>query len=139
MSEWFAAVDPGVKYFAWVAFYEGRLTDCGLNQREDALSILGDFPFGIVEKPRASKDDKSTRADIQELCIALGEYGRCFRERRYEVASSCPKDIRHAQALKRLSPEELAILPKQITKRKHILCALWIALKHAGRLTAAPV
>ena len=135
----FAAVDPGVQYFGWVSFDEGRLNNCGLNDREDSMSILGDIPFGIVELPRAARDDKSTRADIQKLCVAAGEYGRCFRERMYIPASSCPKTIRHKQALARLSEQELALLPKSAAKRKHILCALWIALKHAGRLTAVDV
>lgn len=135
MTRWFAAVDPGVQYFAWVDMVDSQLHRCGLDKREDA-GLLADIPYGIIEKPRPGHHAKSTDRDIQELCIALGEYGAQFSERRYEVASSCPKPKRHAQALARLTPAELAILPKQKTKQKHILCALWIALKHAGRLTA---
>lgn len=128
-------VDPGVRYAGWAVFGEdGRMEACGKCAREDFAALVAKWScYGVIEEPWGV-GEKTTEQDIMQLCLAAGEYGGRFRDTRYVRPPATPKPARHLQALKRLTPAETALLPKQKTHRKHILCAVWEGLRDHGRM-----
>jgi hypothetical protein len=128
-------VDPGVRYAAWAVFGEdGQLEATGKCARDDFAAVAAKWScYGVIEEPWGV-GEHTTEKDIMQLCLAAGEYGGRFKNTRYERPTSTPKPARHLQALKRLTAAELAVLPKQKTHRKHILCAVWMGLRVNGRM-----
>lgn len=129
-------IDPGVKYAAWAYFNAlGLLELCDVTSRDDVPNLWQYASRGEIERPWG-KGPNTTQADIDDLNIAVGEYGRCFHTRVYRRPYTAPKKLRHERALKALTPAELAVLPKQKTKLKHVLCAVYMGLRGTGRITA---
>lgn len=128
-------IDPGKRYLAYAQFERDSLLAAKMIDRLE-FKQLDRHQHVVVEEPWGVDKEKGVReADIRALVLAAGLYAGHFDTHRFVLASSCPKPARHAQALKRLSPAELAVLPKQKTHLKHVLCAVWIGLKELGRLT----
>lgn len=128
-------IDPGVEYVGWAVFgSKNELEAVGMCSRKDFKEeVAGRTSFCVIEKPWGV-GGHTTEQDIMNLCLAAGEYGGRFANTRYETPPSTPKPIRHAQARKRLKPHELALLPKQKTQLKHIMCAVWMGLRDRGRM-----
>lgn len=127
-----ACIDPGVKYYG-LALFEGQTLIAARKEHADCIHSVR-ANLCVVERPRKANDDRSTRGDIQDLEYAAGGYAAHFSSSKAVQASNVPKDIRHARALAALLPGELAVLPKQKTHLKHVLCAVYIGLKELGRL-----
>lgn len=128
-------IDPGVQYLAWALFNEDVLDSAGVKARELASDLRFVATRGEIERPWG-KGPRTTQADIDDLNIACGEYGAQFPFRTYRRPYTAPKALRHARALAALTKAELAVLPKQKTKLKHVLCAVYMGLRATGRIAA---
>lgn len=128
-------IDPGVKYLAWALFNEDELESAGVTEREGQSDLKYLSCRGEIERPWG-KGPGTTQADIDDLNIACGEYGAQFPFRTYRRPYTAPKPLRHARALAALTKAELAVLPKQKTKLKHVLCAVYMGLRATGRIPA---
>lgn len=135
--------DTSVNFLAWALFdADKKLVLCGKTPRADVAEIGSYARVGVVEKPWVQQVDprkrsgRATQKDIQELCIAAGEYGRIFEVRRYEYPHKAPKKIRHERALAALDADERARLPKFRTHLEHIGCAIYMGLRATGRIVA---
>lgn len=128
-------IDPGKTYFAYARWdCNGQLIEAAKLGR-NSIHVLPVGEPAIIEKQWGQAKNTPLR-DLLDLAVSTGEYGGHFFSRRYVLPSSCPKPIRHKQALARLRPSELAVLPKNKTDLKHVLCAVWIGLNELGRLVA---
>lgn len=126
-------VDPGKKYFGAADFHGGELVCTYFGRNEEYRTLLcGNY--GVIEMPWGSTQKNAK--DIRDLCVWAGRYAERFTCSWMDDPGKSPKPIRHAQALSRLTEYELSKLPKLKGHRKHVLCAVWMGLKHSGRLVA---
>lgn len=134
-----AFIDPGVKYFGWAVFSDaGSLEAAGKNTRDGIAEVTNMAWEAEIEKPWVDQrgKGKSRLEDVMELCIAAGWYGGHFAACTFRTPYKAPKDIRHERAVQACRPEELLVLPKQITYRKHTLCAVYMGMRRFGRIVA---
>lgn len=132
-------IDPGVKYLGWALFEDGEVTLCGKTARESIVEIAAYADRAVIEKPYIESrhgKGKVTLADLQELCIAVGEYGGHFPIRRYVFPHKLPKEIRHSRALRACRPHEIVRLPQFKTHMFHVGCALYMGMRETGRIVA---
>jgi len=129
-------IDPGVQYFAWALINENReLELCGKTSRECIAEIARYASRVEIERPWG-KGKRTTQADIDDLNIAVGEYGGHFKVRKYRRPYTAPKELRHERAFAALRPHELARLPKFKTHLHHVGCAVYMGMRDTGRLVA---
>jgi hypothetical protein len=135
-----------VNFLAWARFDSNKvLVETGKTPRDQEafLVILGGLcPRVIMERPYIQQVDptkrkgRATQEDVQELCIAAGEYAGRFKYRRYDYPYTLNKDLRHKRALEALTAQELRTISKLKTHRAHVLCAVYMGLRETGRIRA---
>ena len=133
VEEYVTYVDPGKGYFGAARFDAGVLGATWFG-RKDAYRQLLQGNYGVVEMPWGST--RKNEKDIRHLCVWAGRLAERFDVSWMDDPGKSPKPIRHQQALDRLTAAELTKLPKLKGHRKHVLCAVWMGLKHSGRLVA---
>ena len=117
------AIDPGKHQIGWAITKRTSLYKCGLYPF-DKLSDLYHWVKAcnpdvlVVEVPRVYKNRTPRPNDIVDLglvagaCIAAGN-NKIIKVYPNEWTNRVKKEIRQPRLLKRLSPGELALIPKQ--------------------------
>jgi len=119
------AMDPGVKYFAWALFHDGKLVRCGLHehaQKQPHPNIAVDLV--VVEKPR-----KVWRGKVEtylDLCFAAGVFARGFSPNVEDVdpnrwKGNVDKTTHHEWIMADLSPAERVLIPTKKKESIHVL------------------
>lgn len=140
----FYAVDPGVKYFAWVYCGAKEIVDCGLYHGRGRDMFKGETYCGLViEDQRVFTGAKlAYREDIIDLAQAAGDIAGQFDDVTWAPMLNFTKpkkgqpSIPEQRCRKYLTPTELEMFLAHSKKDlEHIWDAGYFALKYSGRIT----
>lgn len=147
MIEMVTGVDVGVKYHAraLVTRFNGGpwlLHSADLVQGVEPIKVdAGGCPYTwrlVIECATVRRADGHTKKrEVDALNRAAGRIGAAHPSPEFRLPEQwkgqLKKPVDHARTLERLSPAELAVLPKSKAELKHVLDAVGIALKAVGR------
>lgn len=133
------AIDPG-KTTGWALFMGGKL--CVAAPSVQSASIAGPFEV-IIELPRIYPGGgKGDPNDIVDLAVLVGKFAERYKSGTVHLVTprqwkgNVPKKIHQPRILKKLSPEELAVMPKRPRAKDYdhnMVDAVGLGLFHLGR------
>lgn len=148
MIELVTGVDVGVKYYARATMHldhvngAWRLRSADLVQDTEPLRMdCAGLPYKwrlVIERATVRQRDGHTKKrEVENLLLAAGRLGAMHPSPEFQLPEEwkgqLKKKLDHKRTLERLSPDEIAILPKSKAELKHVLDAVGIAMKAVGR------
>jgi hypothetical protein len=133
----FDAYDPGVTYCAQARFVDGALVLCRILPSIDGVRDCGVIDTCVVERVvtrGAHSNDNIKAQDLLDLAWASGIIAAQYPNRVMQRPPTVPKEIWHARVESYLNGNEIVLLPKLKTHRKHVLCAIGAGMKYLGRM-----
>ena len=138
-SELIASIDPGVDYYAWAEWRDGRLIGAGLAQMGGSSPTMAQT--AIIEKPQVYAETKSKgvrSSDIVNLSIAVGRLVERFQSVELVLPGQwkgqLPKKIHHERILAQLTSGERGLLDGMKQKELvHVLDAVGLGLYYLNR------
>ena len=133
------SIDPGVDYYAWAEWRDGRLIGAGLATFADAPTTA---QTAIIEKPQVYAETKSKgvrSSDIVNLSIAVGRLVERFHSVELVLPGTwkgqLPKKIHHERILAQLTSGERGLLEGMKQKELvHVLDAVGLGLYYLNRV-----
>lgn len=133
-TDHFLAVDPGVKYFAWVYVDGGLIREAGLDEDNRFLAHRWPGCSTCVCESQFSSSQYKVK-DILNLARSAGEIAGQFQHRVYVQPSQLPKKLfqeRGWDAMRESERNAIASLSK--AAQYHVKDAASIAMKYLGRI-----